>query len=82
MAFDRQSQLFGIHAAAIISDPKKAPPAILCFDFDETRARIERVFDELFDRRSRSFYDLARRNPVHGFRRKKSDAACAVYAGC
>ena len=53
-----------VHAAPVVGDADEPPPARLDRDLDASCARVERVLDELLDRRSRPLDHLARGDAV------------------
>ena len=64
MAGQGQGQIVRSHTAAIILDPDQGFAAIRDVNFDPARARINGVFNELFDRGRRAFDNFARRDTV------------------
>ena len=60
----RQGQILGAHATAIIGDADQRLAAMGHLDQHAPRPRVERVFHQLLHRRGRTFHDLARRDPV------------------
>ena len=59
MALDRQREVVGAHAAAVIGNADETAPAGLDDDIDARGAGIERVLDELLDGRGRPLDHLA-----------------------
>ena len=59
MAFDGQPQLGRRHPAAVVGDRHEVDTAILELDRDPRRSRIDRVLDQLLQRRRGPFDDLA-----------------------
>ena len=53
MALDRQREIVGVHAGAVVGDADQRPPAGFDRHVDAPRAGVERVLDQLLDRRSR-----------------------------
>jgi hypothetical protein len=56
---DRQRQVAGGHAGAIIGDPDQPPPAPVGHDLDPLGAGIERVLEQLLDHAGRPLHHLA-----------------------
>jgi hypothetical protein len=50
------------HPAAVVADCDESRAAALDLDTDRLGAGVERILDQLFQRRGRPLYDLARRN--------------------
>ncbi len=73
MAFDRKRELFRGHAAAVVGDRDQAAAAIAQGHVDAPRAGVDRVLDQLLDRRGRAFDHLARGDPVDQRRRQAAD---------
>ena len=81
VALDRQRQLVGSHAAAVIGDRDQRLAAILEGDLDAVGAGIDRVLDQFLDRRRRALDDLARGDAVDENGRQLADRhQVAVYA--
>ena len=59
MAFDRQSEIVGVHAGAVVGDADQRATARFDRDLDPPRAGVERVLDQLLDRRRRPLDDFA-----------------------
>ena len=64
MALDREFQILGRHAPAVVDDADQASPACLDRDLDGRRARIDGVLDELLHGGRRTLDDLARSDAV------------------
>jgi len=64
MAFEGQQSVVAQHPAAIVRNPEQAPAAVFDFDADAGRARIEGVFQELFDDGNGPLNHLARRDLI------------------
>ena len=62
----RQRQVGGRHAAAIVGHPDQPLAAPRDRHFDAARPRVERVFHQLLDRRRRTLDHLSRRDAVGG----------------
>ena len=56
---EREPRIFRAHALAVVFDAHEPLAAQLDVDLDAARARVDGVFDELFDDRCRTFDDLA-----------------------
>jgi len=65
VAFQRQRHLLGHHPATIVGHFYAAQPAFGQPHRDRARARINRVFDQFFQRRSGAFDHLAGGNAVN-----------------
>ena len=74
MTLERQRQLLGRHADAVVGDPDERSPAVAQLDGDRAGSGVERVFDQLLDRRGRALDDLAGGDLVHEVVGKPSDA--------
>ncbi len=59
MPLDRQRQLVGAHAAAVVGDGDKGAPAVAQHHVDLPGAGVERVLDQLLDRGGRPLDHLA-----------------------
>ncbi len=59
MALDRQLEVLGVHAEPVVADADEAAPARFDGDVDAARAGVERVLDQLFDRRGGPLDDFA-----------------------
>ena len=59
MALDAEREVVGVHAGAVVADADQRPPARFDRRFDATRAGVERVLDQLLDRRRRPLDHLA-----------------------
>ena len=64
MAEDGEPRILFAHALAVVCHAQEARAAREDLDFDFFRARVNGIFDELFDDGSRSLDDFARRNLV------------------
>ena len=64
---------------AVVFDPNEPLAAQLDVDLDAPRARVDRVFDELFDDRRRTLDDLAGGDLVGEIGGKKVDDAHAGF---
>ena len=64
VTLDREREIVGVHAEAVVADPDQASPARLDRDVDARRAGVERVLDQLLDRRRRPLDHLARGDAV------------------
>ena len=53
VALDRKREIVGVHAGAVVGDADQRAPARFDRDVDAPRAGVERVLDQLLDRRSR-----------------------------
>ena len=73
MALDRQGQLLGLHAGAVVGDGDQRLTAFLEDNVDAQGAGIDRVLDELLDRRRRALDDLAGGDAVDQDRGKQPD---------
>ena len=62
------------HSDAVIGDADARAPAVGDVDVDGAGARVEGVFEELFDDRCRPLDDLARRDLIDDGRREDGDA--------
>ncbi len=84
MARQRQRQFLGRHAAAVIRHPDQRPPAIGDRDLDPAGAGVQRVLDQLLDRRCRTLDHLARGDAVDRRLVKLTNdraGSCRVYLG-
>jgi hypothetical protein len=59
VALDRQLELVGAHAAAVVADPDEAAPAVGEHDVDAPCPGIERVLGQLLDHACRALDHLA-----------------------
>ncbi len=59
VALDRQPQLVGVHAAAVVDHRQMIDPAGVELDRDPRRAGVDRIFDEFLERRRRALDDFA-----------------------
>ena len=64
MAFDRQRQFRRHHAEAVINDRDQRLTTFPESDVDARRIGIDRILDQLLDRRCRALDDLARGDAV------------------
>src|SRR5579864_2077710 len=62
MAAQREYRVLAAHPAAVIADCDESRAAALDLDTDRLGAGVERILDQLFQRRGRPLHDLARRN--------------------
>ena len=53
MTLDREDEIVGAHAGAVVADADQRPSARFDRDLDAPRAGVERVLDEFLDRRRR-----------------------------
>ena len=70
---DRQDQFFRGHAGAIVGDRDQCLAAFFQGDVDARGAGVDRVLDQLLDRRSRPLDDFAGSNAVDEDRRQQTD---------
>src|SRR5262249_54416314 len=73
MPLDRERQLLRIHTDAVVGDGDEALTPVLQRHLDARRTRIDRIFDQLFDRRSRPLDDFAGGDAIDEGRRKQAD---------
>jgi hypothetical protein len=59
MTLDREGEIIGVHAAAVVDDANELSAAVLDRDVNARRAGVERILDKLLDRRSRTLDHLA-----------------------
>ncbi|MGY3288578.1 hypothetical protein ACVWWP_001645 [Bradyrhizobium sp. LM3.6] len=59
MTLDRQRQVLGGHAAAVVGDADPPAPAAIGEDVDPARAGIDGVFDQFLDHARGTFDHLA-----------------------
>ena len=59
MPFDRKREVGLVHASPVVGDADEAPSAGLDRDLDRRRAGVERILDQLLDRRGRPLDHLA-----------------------
>ena len=64
VALDREFQILGRHAPAVVDDADQAAPARLDGDLDGGRARIDGVLDQFLHGGRRTLDDLARSDAV------------------
>ena len=64
MALDRQRQIIGIHAKAVIDDADQRAPAMLQRNVDALRPGIQRILDQLLDGGGRALDHFACGNAV------------------
>ena len=64
MTFDRQGQLFGCHALAVIGDRQQCPPTIAQIDVHPRSASIQRIFHQFLERGRRPFDHLTGGNLI------------------
>ena len=79
MALDREREVLGVHAAAVVDDADQRPPARFDRDLDALRAGVERVLDELLDRRGRPLDDFAGGDAVDQQRVEATDGHSAHF---
>jgi len=65
MPRNRERQLVDADAAAVVSDLQQHGATTHQFHFNRPRAAINRVFQQLLQRRRRSFNDFTRRDLVN-----------------
>ena len=65
MALDGKLEIRFVHAAPVVGNADEPPPARLDRDLDMARAGVERVLDELLDRRGRPLDHFARGDAVN-----------------
>ena len=65
MAFYGKGGVFSVHTRAVVRYANQSLAAVLNFNFDTFRARVNRIFYKLLDDGSRAFNDFARRNFVY-----------------
>ena len=70
VALDRQRQFIRRHAGAVVDDRDQPLAAFLDGDVDARGPGIDRVLDQLLDRRCRALDDLARGDAVDENRRQ------------
>ena len=70
---DRQRELFRRHAASVVGDRDQRPPAVAQHHVDAPRAGVDRVLDQLLDRRGGALHHLARGDAVDQGRRQAPD---------
>ena len=73
MARQREREVRGRDAVAVVGDPDQRPAAVGDGHVDPRGARVERVLDQLLDRRGRALDHLAGRDPVDGQRIERPD---------
>jgi len=73
VAHDRQQQVVGMDALAVVTHRDKPEPALLELNIDAARASVDRVVDQLLDHRRRPLDDLARGDLVDGQRAQEGD---------
>jgi hypothetical protein len=79
MALDRQRELVAVHADAVVADDHEALPALLQRHVDARRTGIDRILDQLFQRRGRTLDHLAGGDAIdEGFRQKANRHAAIV----
>ncbi|MEJ1970486.1 MAG: hypothetical protein WDN03_17940 [Rhizomicrobium sp.] len=66
VALDRQRQVAGVHAVAVVLHQDEIGAAIRDRDVDPRCAGIQRVLDQLLRRRGRPLHHLAGGDAVHG----------------
>ena len=66
---ERQSQVLGRDASAIVDDADELDAPLFDLDIDTSAARVERIFEQFLDHAGRPFDDLARRDLVDDQRR-------------
>ena len=64
MALEGEHGIVAAHAVVVVGDADELASACLNFDADAGRARVERVFEQLFDYRRGTVDDLSSRNLV------------------
>jgi hypothetical protein len=70
---EREEEFVGGDAVAVVGDPEQLAAALLDVDPDFAAARVESVFDELFDGARRPLDHLAGRDLVHDVRGQHLD---------
>ena len=73
MALDREREIVGAHAGAVIGDADQPQAAARGRDVDPARAGIDRVLDQLLDDARRPLDDLTRGDAVDEVRRQLTD---------
>ncbi len=73
MPVDRQCQLVGGHAAAIVDDSNQILATLLERDIDTRGAGIDRILDQFLDRRRRALDDFARGDAIDEDRGQQAD---------
>ena len=73
VALERQRQLLGRHAVAVVRDPDQRRPAIAQIHRDRARRRVQRVLHQFLHRRRRPLDDLAGRDLVDERIREPTD---------
>ena len=73
MALDRERQLVGAHAAAVIGDRDQCLTAVAKRHLDAVGAGVDGVFDQFLDRRRRALDHLARGDAVDENGRQLAD---------
>ena len=81
VALDRQGQLVGRHADPVVGHRDQRPPARGHLDPDARRAGIDRVLDQLLDRRRRPLDHLAGSDPIDHARWQRTDGRHGCSAG-
>ncbi len=64
MAFKGKNRIVSEHSFAVVGNPHQTPTAEFDVNLNAFRSRINRIFDEFFDDRSRTLDDLARRDLI------------------
>src|ERR1700681_3663594 len=62
MPAQREDRVLAAHPATVVADCDESRAAALNLDTDRLGAGVERILDQLFQRRGRPLHDLARRN--------------------
>ena len=71
MTLEREPRVLRLHPLAVVVDANQLLAAEFDGHRDASRARVERVLDQLLDDRCRPFDDLAGRNLIREVRRQK-----------
>jgi len=74
VAAQRQRQIVGMDAGAVVAHPNQAGPALFHLDRDAGGARVQAVFQQFLDHRGGAFDDLAGGNLTDQLRRQPPDA--------
>jgi hypothetical protein len=64
MPFQRKRHFRARHATAIVGNFNEIDPAGRQSDFDSAAARIDRVFDQFFERAGRTFHHFTSGDPI------------------
>ena len=78
MPLERQRELAGRDAVAVVLDPDQPPAAVGVGDVDPPRPGVERVLDQLLHRRGRALDHLARGDPVRRRRVELADRPARI----